>query len=527
MTYKVLLADDENDVLAVIRRKIDWAALGLEEPCEASNGVEALELAEKVQPDIVMTDIKMPYMDGLELARQLRSLYPDIRIIILSGFDEFEYAKEAVHLNAVEYLLKPVDSDYLTSIFRKITASLDQEHEERQNQKLLEQYYQQSLPLLQENFFTSLVQGHIPQEEIRKYCVSYQISLPGPYYAVAIFHTSSSVLPQGMQYILLVMSVRRLAEEKVSERWQPHFFSFLNNLCMIVSLNSEEEIRDLTDELDRFCRLAKSALKATVTCGIGHPCSTLAEMPESYSGARQAVSYRVIYGSGQAINIAEVAPKESELSATASDQELQNVFKQMKLEDPEELRQAIKRFLDTSIPRSSVAAYHLFIMELIGHLGRFARDNELDLENSFGKDPTTMDLQTRGPETLASWMTDVCLRMQKELSGHRRSSTENIVLKAKDYIQEHYSDPDLNLNSLCRDLGVSTSYFSTIFRRETGQPFVGYLTEFRMNKAAELLISGNEKTYIVATKVGYSDPNYFSYVFRRRYGVSPSKYKGR
>lgn len=527
MTYKVLLADDENDVLAVIRRKIDWSALGLEEPMEASNGVEALELAEKVQPDIVMTDIKMPYMDGLELARQLRSLYPDIRIIILSGFDEFEYAKEAVHLNAVEYLLKPVDSAYLTSVFRKITASLDQEHEERQNQKLLEQYYQQSLPVLQENFFTSLVQGHIPQEEIHKYCSTYQIALPGPYYAVAIFHTGSTVLPQGMQYILLVMSVRKLAEEKVSDHWQPHFFSFLNNLCMIVSLDSQQEIRELTDELDRFCRLAKSALKATVTCGIGHPCDSLSELSESYNGARQAVSYRVVYGSGQAINIAEVAPKESELSSAASDLELQNVFKQMKLENPEELRDAIHRFLNTSIPRSSIAAYHLFIMELIGHLGRFARDNELDLEQAFGKDPTTMDLQSRSPETLESWMTDVCLRMQKELSGHRRSSTESIVMKAKDYIQDHYNDPDLNLNSLCSDLGVSTSYFSTIFRRETGQPFISYLTEYRMNKAADLLISGNEKTYIVATQVGYSDPNYFSYVFRRRFGVSPSKYKGR
>ena len=170
MTYQVMLADDENDVLEVIQKKIDWNALGLEEPVKASNGVEALELAEKVQPDIVMTDIKMPYMDGLELARQLRQLYPDIRIIILSGFDEFEYAKEAVHLNAVEYLLKPIDSEYLTAVFRKITASLDQEHEERQNQKILQQYYQQSLPVLQENFFISLVQGRVPEEELEKYC---------------------------------------------------------------------------------------------------------------------------------------------------------------------------------------------------------------------------------------------------------------------------------------------------------------------------------------------------------------------
>lgn len=526
MTYQVMLADDENDVLEVIQKKIDWNALGLEEPVKASNGVEALELAEKVQPDIVMTDIKMPYMDGLELARQLRQLYPDIRIIILSGFDEFEYAKEAVHLNAVEYLLKPIDSEYLTAVFRKITASLDQEHEKRQNQKILQQYYQQSLPVLQENFFISLVQGRVPEEELEKYCSDYQISLPGPYYTAALFHTSSGKLPEGMQYMLMVMSVRKLAEEKISSRWEPHFFSFLNNLCMIASLKKESDVRDLTDELDRFCRLAKSAVGASVTCGIGHPCASLQEIPSSYAGGRQAVSYRVVYGSEQAINISEVAPKEAELPSGTADLELQNVYKHMKLENPEDLSAAVHQFLSDCLPHSSVVSYHLFIMELIGRLGSFARDNGLEMESAFGEDPTSLDLQQRDPEALGVWMNEVCLRMQKQLSGQRKSSTENLVQKAKSYVQEHYSEPDLSLNSICSFLGISMSYFSTIFRRETGQPFSTFLTDYRMNKAAELLVSKNEKTYIVATQVGYSDPNYFSYVFRRKFGVPPSKYKG-
>ncbi|MEE1334234.1 MAG: response regulator, partial [Erysipelotrichaceae bacterium] len=105
--YKVMLVDDEKDVMDMICARIDWNACGLDSPVYAANGLEALELAEQVHPDIVMTDIKMPYMDGLELSRQLKQLYPNIRIIILSGFDEFEYAKEAVSLNAEEYLLKP------------------------------------------------------------------------------------------------------------------------------------------------------------------------------------------------------------------------------------------------------------------------------------------------------------------------------------------------------------------------------------------------------------------------------------
>ncbi len=198
----------------------------------------------------------------------------------------------------------------------------------------------------------------------------------------------------------------------------------------------------------------------------------------------------------------------------------------MKLENPEELSAAVHQFLSDCLPHSSVVSYHLFIMELIGRLGSFARDNGLEMENAFGEDPTSLDLQQRDPEALGVWMNEVCLRMQKQLSGQRKSSTENLVQKAKSYVQEHYSEPDLSLNSICSFLGISMSYFSTIFRRETGQPFSTFLTDYRMNKAAELLVSKNEKTYIVATQVGYSDPNYFSYVFRRKFGVPPSKYKG-
>lgn len=135
--YSVMLVDDEEEVIQIIMKKLDWASMGFQIVGYAHNGAEALELAEECQPDVVMTDIKMPYMDGLELSRRLKERYPSIRIIIFSGFDEFEYAKEAVHLEVEEYMLKPINSDELTECLKRVKNSLDLEREEKLNvQKL-------------------------------------------------------------------------------------------------------------------------------------------------------------------------------------------------------------------------------------------------------------------------------------------------------------------------------------------------------------------------------------------------------
>ena len=125
--YSVLMVDDEEDVVRAMQKKIDWESIGFRIMGYAHNGIEALDLAEQEAPDVVLTDIKMPYMDGLELAHNLKIMYPAVRILIFSGFDEFEYAKEAIRLEVEEYILKPVDADELRRIFMKIKESLDRE----------------------------------------------------------------------------------------------------------------------------------------------------------------------------------------------------------------------------------------------------------------------------------------------------------------------------------------------------------------------------------------------------------------
>ena len=180
--YTMLLVDDEEEVIQVIRKKIDWERLGFSVIGHAGNGVKAFEMVEEFQPDVVMTDIKMPYMDGIELAGRIKAEYPATKILFFTGFDEFEYAREAVHLEAEEYILKPVNSIELTNVFTQLKTKLDQEISEKRNVETLQNYYLESLPLLQADFYSALMEGRIGAQEIAKYLSDYQISFPGPFF---------------------------------------------------------------------------------------------------------------------------------------------------------------------------------------------------------------------------------------------------------------------------------------------------------------------------------------------------------
>ena len=234
--YKVLLVDDEEEVTNMIEERIDWAGLGFEVAGKAQNGVKALELSEKVQPDVVITDIKMPYMNGLELARYMKQENPGVRILILTGFDEFEYAKEAVHLEIDEYILKPVNADELSECLSRLKSVLDKERDEKLNVIKLEQYYADSLPALRVNFFCSLIEGRILEGEVSKFLSDYKISLPGPYYCCAVMHTSQNHVPDGMSPLLLSMSVQREVQERLSARWDCRYFTYLGNIVLIFNL---------------------------------------------------------------------------------------------------------------------------------------------------------------------------------------------------------------------------------------------------------------------------------------------------
>ncbi len=527
--YTVLLVDDEEEVVQAIMEKINWEQLGFSVIGFANNGVKALEMVEEFQPDVVVTDIKMPYMDGMELSNRVKMEFPATKILLFTGFDEFEYAKEAIHLEVEEYILKPVNSVELTRVFTELKIKLDQEISEKRNVEILKNYYMESLPLLQADFYSALIEGRVQEEEIPKYLSDYQISLQGPLFCCLVIYTSFTQTQENMSPLLLSTSVHRQAQERLEEKWQAKSFSYLGNTILIAQFNNENDVSELTDECDRFCKYAHRMIGGglVVTVGIGQVCGTIMELPRSYQSALEAVSYRAIYGASRAINIKEIVPQDIGKSSLSNDAEMSGMFKAIRIGSKEDIVEAANKYLNhISFPDKSLQQHHIDLMELVSAFYRFSANNDLILEGHMEDMKklysSLLDLE---PDALRKWLIDLCLSFQNQLIHVRSRSTKSLVSKAKEYVENYYGDAELSLDKICEALGVSNSYFSTIFKKETGNSFIGYLTDYRMDWAARLLIETNEKSYMVAKQVGYSDPNYFSYVFKRRFGVSPSKYR--
>ena len=525
--YTLLLVDDEEDILRVIIKKLQWAELGFDVIGTANNGVKALELVEAHQPDVIMTDIKMPYMDGLELITQVKRDYPATKILIFTGFDEFDYVKEALRLEVGDYILKPASSVELTSVFSQLKEKLDKELSETQNIESLQQYYQESLPFMQNNFYATLIEGRVKEEELPRYLFNYQIPLVGPFYCCLVLHTSVSQVTSEMNSLLFVTAVQKQAQEFFSEKWQEVCFSYLGETVMLVQLQSETELNRLTDECSRFCKYVRRKLKMVVTIGVGQVCQSLLELANSYSSGRMAVSYRALYGSSQVINIKEIAPQEMETFTLSNDMELAELLKKIHVGPKVDIEKVANQYLEELFSVTQNLAQHtVAVAELIGTLYRFAVNNNVLIPPLSGniKELYTA-LPDFEPSALQIWLVETSCMLHEELRKARNHTTKSLVLKAQAYVRNHYADDSLSLDDVCQALGVSNSYFSSMFKKEAGMSFISYLTDYRLERASRLLLETDEKSYVIGQKVGYVDPNYFSYVFKRRFGRSPLKYR--
>lgn len=527
--YKVILVDDEAEVIDIMEAKIRWRELGFEVVGSAKNGVKALELVEKLQPDVVLTDIRMPYMDGLELSRKLNQDYPNIYIILCTGFDEFEYAKEAVHLDIKEYLLKPISAAELSESLMRLKENLDKEREEKLNVRKLENYFQESLPALQSNLFISLMEGRVSEEDYARFSAAYQVNMKGPLFCCIVFHTSENHVPEGMNPLLLSMSVEREIRQRLVEKWHCKEFLYLGNTVLIMEMGSEEQMVPITDECDRFCRWAYRVMGAVVTAGIGTVCDNLFNINLSYEGAREAVSYRVLYGTQRAINIREIVPKEQATLSLLEEGRMHDLFRAIRVGNPEKIEEAVQKEIQKIHKHTvTIGQYHLAAMETVSNFYKFCANNSLDFNEIAGNVPNLYEKVPQMDESsLTSWMNEMARMISEELKTARNSTSHRLVTEAQLLVREKYMDASISLDVVCSILGVSNSYFSSVFKKETGKSFISYLTDYRMDIAEELILSGETKSYKVAEKVGYLDANYFSYVFKKRFGVSPSKYRAR
>ena len=266
---------------------------------------------------------------------------------------------------------------------------------------------------------------------------------------------------------------------------------------------------------------------AKVTVGIGQVCEGIQELVSSYQSAREAVSYRVLYGSNRAINMTEVEPQRRISKDGDEGNELSYLFKMICIGKIEDVGHAVEAYMQHNfMSQQSLENYHVAVMELISELYHFMSNNELNVQEISGSVGRLYnELSNFEPVVLKQWLLDFSSRLHDDMADARYNSKKSLIDSAKDYVHRNYRSMDLGLDDTCKELGVSNSYFSSLFKKETGSSFVEYLTDYRMDKAARMLVETDDKSYVIAQNVGYADPNYFSYVFKRKYGVSPSRYR--
>lgn len=531
--YKIMLVDDEEEVRKSIIRKIPWEETGFEVIGDAENGKDALEKIEMNEPDVVLTDIRMPYMDGLAMAERIRQTHPSIKIVIFSGFDEFEYAKKAIKLNVIEYILKPVNVEELTVILKKIKKNLDDEIEQKRNVTLLRESYVRSLPAIREHFLNDLIHGGMDTATISEKLSEYGIDIDGAVkWVTAAIHLEpdekvDKAVSLHQQRELIPISVQNLIKEKLTGQYRFAMFHSSFETILIAAVDPENTQTELVALLGDICKETRKILEVSVTIGVGESCSTLTEVGRSFYSALNALGYRAVTGSGGVICIHDMEPAAPEKLQFDSRMESE-LIAAVKFGPEEKIRSVIGEVVGRMEERKvHYRQYQAYVLAVINVLTQLTQQYDLQIREMFGVENDYFEILNRiqKMENIRQYLTEVALKMNKALARERTNAAKNVIREARQYIQDNFQDPDLSVEKICRHLHMSPAYFSTMFKKETGQAYIAYLTDVRLNRAVELLMATDDKTYVIAEKVGYPEQNYFSYVFKKKFGVSPTRYR--
>lgn len=529
--YKIILVDDEEEVRYGIINKIQWNKYGFEIIGEAENGKDALELVEKNTPDLVITDIKMPFMDGMKLTQVLSEKFPTVKTIILTGFDEFEYAKTAIKLNVIEYVLKPISSKDIIELLINVKEQLDREFEEKKNIKLLEEIYIKSLPILKEKLLSSIIRGNINSDEIKEKAKNYNINLHGKAFLVSVVSIDHSIESNNNKNKeISVFQALKLIEEIVKKYCAGLAFIEDDNI-IVLNISQEDDKKQILDKsskmLEEIRQSISKYLNLSVTIGIGTSFEDISGASISYKNAVAALGYRITLGNNRLIFIEDVEPKrENEIVFDKlSERQLENSIKTGTKEEIYSTVDTIFRVIENA--NTSIEYYQIYLIQLLTTIIKIAKDSNVNMKDIFGEN-FNFFIELYKFSTLSEvkeWIKKSSIKISEYIVKGREDLSKLLVDRAKEYIEERFQDSELNINTICNYLHISQAYFSYIFKKDTKTTFVSYLTQIRMTKAKELLRNTNMKTFVIAEKVGFSEPNYFSYCFKKNLGKSPSEYR--
>lgn len=533
---RLLIAEDEKNSREGLVQCIDWTGFGIELLAAARNGKEALEIAEKEKPDIVISDIRMPKMDGVRLAQLLREKYEDVKIIFISGYSDTEYLKSAIRYGATDYLFKPVDIEELKRVVIKTIGEIRDRNEERIDREMAERRLRKSMPQLQEKFFRSLLDGGTREdEEIRKQLVFLNIHMPlSGKYAVLLIHINegSPYFDMELQHDIELMRfvILNIVGEILDRGSDGYVFEYDRDVfaCILVlpedntlsELCVERISNDIHDSLNRSMQIGN-------TIGVGRWVEGIGNIRHSFRYAKDALAREVVLGKNIVIYIDSNAEETGDIFMVP-----QNLFTQLS-----------SAVLNGDSAGSSEALDKL-ISFLKGEKGRetlFYRNACLMIASCLVSTASRVEIrepevkhalvlvhqEMMSAETLDE-IREVLGRCAEALCRSVRDAqvTKNsaLISEIRLIIAEEYGT-DLSISKIAKKVYLSPTYICLLFKQETGKTINACLTDTRIDKAKELLAEGNYRVMDVASMVGYHDVKYFCRLFKAKVGVNPSEYR--
>ena len=533
---KVFLVEDEFNVREKMKRNINWQENDLVLVGEAGDGEMAYPMIQSTKPDIVITDIRMPFMDGLELSRLIKENLPDIKVIILSGYDEFEYAKQAINIGIIDYLLKPISSQQILESIKRVTAIIEKEREQKEAYDSYKLKVNETEKTQRNKFFNDLVTSKLQVSDIIRYSKEMNINISASNYNMLLLKLD--IQSEGEKYYYKKNLEIGAQIEKV---FMEHSFSLVFNReseGWAILIKGEEE--DLSDLVKRCIQLIDEILKKEEIgyyIGIGAETNRLSHIAYCFDTANKALAYSYVLKDPKVVYYKKIDEKDSIIQfedntsikdidiSTFDKKRIETFLKNgLKVEIDEfvteyinSIGDGIKSFM---IRQYSMMNIYISIISFIKELGY---SEEYILENYGDIKRVIKVVGTKeGMEEALREMLNYSLKLRDTVSEDKYAT---LINDAKEYIEENYNNEIISLNSVAEYVNISPSHFSTIFSQETGQTFVSYLTEIRMKKAKELLRCSNMKTLEVGYAVGYKDPHYFSYIFKKTQNLTPKEYK--
>ena len=540
---KIFLAEDEVVVRETIKRMIPWEELGFELVGEAADGEMALPLLIRQHPDLLITDIKMPFMDGLTLARLAKKEIPGLKVVILSGYDDFNYAKQAIGIGVEDYLLKPITKNALIERLSEIRSR----YEHEKTQKEYYEKFQREMQAYEKNssrdFFEALVGGSMDMMEVYKRAEKLGLDIVAEAYNVLIFtmNCDEEFSGQRDEYSSWEAESLELLENLFAGHssamlFRSNIFSY-GVLLKGQRETIEENTRACVDEIRKI--LSRQDGRREWFLAVGQSVDRLSQIQKSYHTASRAFSQRYLYDENilyyDEMETMEHPGGQAETEDNAYLQKVDvNALNPAILQKflsnglQEETENFVKDYfyaigqepMESLVFRNYVILNVRFsVISFIKGLGCDTNEMEsADTEEVLAESGKNMESAI----AYAKKMISQAIEIRDQNSGNKNRS---ILKTAVDFIDSHYMDEEISLNTVANVANVSSNHFSALFSQNMGQTFIEYLTTLRMNKAKELLRCTGMRSSEIAGEIGYKDAHYFSYLFKKTQGMTPSDYR--